>query len=70
MLQDKKLQCFSMKGEIERYYKILILFSYTIFVLREWEVDAQIRYIKVIGGPSGREVLLAGLKNGQVRNNN
>lgn len=47
---DKKLQCFSMKGEIER----------------EWEVDAQIRYIKVIGGPSGREVLLAGLKNGQI----
>ncbi len=29
-------------------------------------MEAQIRYIRALGGPSGREGILVGLKNGQV----
>ncbi|KAI8925767.1 hypothetical protein BC831DRAFT_459392 [Entophlyctis helioformis] len=47
---ERKLQMFSFLGEMER----------------EWSLDTLIRYIKVIGGPRGREGLLVGLKDGQV----
>ncbi|KAI9343877.1 WD40-repeat-containing domain protein [Zopfochytrium polystomum] len=47
---EKKLQMFQFNGEKER----------------EWNLEALIRYIKVAGGPRGREGLLVGLKNGHI----
>ena len=29
-------------------------------------MESQVRYIKVFGGPPGREAMLVGLRNGQV----
>lgn len=33
---------------------------------REWNLDANIQHVSVIGGPSGKESLIIGLKNGSV----
>lgn len=49
-LQEKRLQSMTFDGVKER----------------EWVMDSPIRYIKVVGGPSGREGLLLGLMSGQV----
>lgn len=50
LCQEKKLQSLDFTGELQR----------------EWVLDSFIRYIKVTGGPTGKEGLLLGLKNGQV----
>jgi intraflagellar transport protein 122 len=48
--QEKKLQSMFFSGQNEK----------------EWNFDSPIRYIKIIGGPPGKEGLILGLKNGQV----
>ena len=50
LCQEKKLQLFNFKGK----------------KVREWVLEAIIRYIRVVGGPMGKEGLLIGLKNGCV----
>jgi len=44
----------------------LQLYSFRGAKVREWFLESSIRYIKVVGGPSGREGLLIGIKNGYV----
>lgn len=50
LCQEKRLQSLDFAGVLQR----------------EWIMDSFIRYIKVIGGPAGKEGLFLGLKNGQV----
>jgi len=50
LCQERKLQLYTFHGNLER----------------EWNLDALIRYIKVVGGQAQREGLLVGLKNGHV----
>lgn len=36
--------------------------------IHEWNMNSVVKYLKVIGGTSGKEQILVGLHNGQVFN--
>jgi intraflagellar transport protein 122 len=44
----------------------LLSYSFTGARVRDWVLEANVRYIRSVGGMSPNEVLLAGLKDGQV----
>jgi intraflagellar transport protein 122 len=50
LCQEKRLQCLSFQGTMER----------------DWIMDSSIRYVRATGGPPEKEGLLVGLKNGQI----
>lgn len=50
LCQERRLKLLSFNGDL----------------VREWSLDGVVRYIKVIGGPPGRECLIAGLRNGGI----
>lgn len=50
LCQKRRLQCINFEGKLER----------------EWTVDSHICYVRFTGGPSGKEGLLIGLKNGRI----
>ena len=51
LCQQRRLQLYNFSGVKER----------------EWVLDSVIKYIKILGGPPGKEGVLVGLKSGSVR---
>ena len=48
------------------YWDVCLCSLFLTYNCREWQMESLIRYIKVTGGPPGREGLLVGLRDGQV----
>eukprot|EP01022_Parablepharisma_sp_SALTPOND_P026511 TRINITY_DN64302_c3_g1_i1.p1 TRINITY_DN64302_c3_g1~~TRINITY_DN64302_c3_g1_i1.p1 ORF type:complete len:669 (-),score=64.28 TRINITY_DN64302_c3_g1_i1:1634-3640(-) len=76
-MKYKALKKINYKGEcsllVAGYSNILICHERKMKLVdfagqqeQEWNFDSFIRYVKMVGGPSGRETVLVGLRNGEV----
>ena len=65
--QDKRLHCYNFSGDEIRVWFVDSLFRSAFTEgSRFRQMDSPIRYLKLVGGPVGFEVVLIGLKNGSV----
>ena len=76
-MKYKALKKITYKGEcsllVIGYNHLLICFERKIRLLdfsgkqdQEWNFDSYIRYVKMVGGSAGREVVIVALRNGEV----
>eukprot|EP00466_Bigelowiella_natans_P012811 jgi/Bigna1/68700/fgenesh1_pg.6_\ len=57
---------YDMSYSLVQKEKRLQLYDFHGDKIREWVLEATIRYIRAVGGPSGREAILIGLRSGDV----
>lgn len=67
---NKKIDCnllFVVSQHLILVFELKIqLLAFSGILEREWVLDSTIRYVKVVSGPSKKECLLVGLKNGSI----
>jgi intraflagellar transport protein 122 len=46
--------------------KLIQVYDLKGLVTNEWLMESPVKFLKVVGGPAGKETILAGLKNGNA----
>ena len=67
---NKRIDCSNLfvtsQNLVFIFDKKIQLLAFTGILVREWILEASIKYVKVVSGPPKRESLLVGLANGVV----
>ena len=67
---NKRIDCTNLfvtsQNLVFIFDKKIQLLAFTGILVREWILEASIKYVKVVSGPPKRESLLVGLANGVV----